>query len=91
MALPSTMQGDNTDMVPISKDDQKEDCPPLLNFGAPSERWAIFAPKTVSEVRNSKTETDNGGAGRVLIVNGNYETWFQPSNGLTMGPFDSLL
>jgi hypothetical protein len=51
----------------------------------------IFAPKTVSEVRNSKTETDNGGAGRVLIVNGNYETWFQPSNGLTMGPFDSLL
>jgi hypothetical protein len=38
MALPSTMQGDNTDMVPISKDDQKEDWLPLLNFGAPSER-----------------------------------------------------
>jgi hypothetical protein len=68
MALPSMMNGDNTEIPQRSKDDQTEEWPPLLNRSA-LEKRATLAPKSSPGVQNSKSEMPNYIAGHMLIVN----------------------
>jgi hypothetical protein len=53
----------------------------LLNLG---ESSAGCAPETAPAVQNSKSEKLKSDVGRVLIANGKYKAWFQPSKGLNI-------
>jgi hypothetical protein len=84
MALPSMMHGYKEDIMSVSKYDQREEWPPLLNLSEPNARRAISAPEMTPAVQNSKTKLDRCDRGRVLNVNGKHRAWFQPSKGLNI-------
>jgi hypothetical protein len=84
MVLPSTIHDSREDFKSVSKEDQKEEWPPLLNIVELTTGRASSVPETTHVVQNSKSERHKSEAGQVLIVNGNRKAWFQPSKGLNI-------